>query len=76
MSAERRNPLLAAPSVFSNDRRMRKKLLAGRKGPEGYDSNRFMKSLDLNDPVLEECIVAYSMNGEPLPMLNGFPVRG
>lgn len=45
------------------------------KGPEGYGSNRFMKSLDLNDPVLEACIVAYSMNGEPLPMLNGFPVR-
>ncbi len=45
------------------------------KGPEGYGSNRFMKSLDLNDPVLDECIVAYSMNGEPLPMLNGFPVR-
>jgi DMSO/TMAO reductase YedYZ molybdopterin-dependent catalytic subunit len=45
------------------------------KGPEGYGSNRFMKSLDLNDPVLEDCIIAYSMNGEPLPMLNGFPVR-
>ena len=45
------------------------------KGPEGYGSNRFMKSLDLTDPVIEECIVAYSMNGEPLPMLNGFPVR-
>ncbi|MGA8103376.1 MAG: molybdopterin-dependent oxidoreductase [Candidatus Acidiferrales bacterium] len=45
------------------------------KGPEGYGSNRFMKSLDLNDPVIEECIVAYTMNGEPLPMLNGFPVR-
>jgi DMSO/TMAO reductase YedYZ molybdopterin-dependent catalytic subunit len=45
------------------------------KGPEGYGSNRFMKSLDLNDPVIEECIVAYSMNGEPLPMLNGFPIR-
>jgi DMSO/TMAO reductase YedYZ molybdopterin-dependent catalytic subunit len=45
------------------------------KGPEGFGSNRFMKSLDLNDPVIEECIVAHSMNGEPLPMLNGFPVR-
>lgn len=44
-------------------------------GPEGYGSNRFMKSLDLNDPVMDECIVAHSMNGEPLPMLNGFPVR-
>ena len=34
-----------------------------------------MKSLDLANPVIDECIVAYSMNGEPLPMLNGFPVR-
>ena len=45
------------------------------KGPEGYGSNRFMKSLDLADPVLDEALVAYSMNGEPLPMLNGFPIR-
>ena len=45
------------------------------KGPEGYGSNRFMKSLDLKDSVIDECIVAYSMNGESLPMLNGFPVR-
>ena len=45
------------------------------KGPEGSASNRFMKSLDLTDPVLDEVLVAYSMNGEPLPMLNGFPVR-
>ncbi|MBZ5643583.1 MAG: molybdopterin-dependent oxidoreductase [Acidobacteriia bacterium] len=44
-------------------------------GPRGYGSNRFMKSLDLNNPVLDECIVAYSMNHEPLPLLNGFPVR-
>ena len=27
------------------------------------------------ESVLDECIVAYAMNGEPLPMLNGFPVR-
>ncbi|MCS7195311.1 MAG: molybdopterin-dependent oxidoreductase [Meiothermus sp.] len=44
-------------------------------GPEGKGSNAFIKSLDWNDPVLQECIVAYRMNGEPLPMLNGFPVR-
>lgn len=44
-------------------------------GPSGLASNRFLKSLDLTNPVLDECIVAYSMNGEPLPMLNGFPVR-
>jgi hypothetical protein len=34
-----------------------------------------MKSLDLTNPVIDECLVAYAMNGEPLPMLNGFPAR-
>ncbi len=45
------------------------------KGPEGLGSYAFMKSLDLSDPVIKECILAYEMNGEPLPMLNGFPLR-
>ena len=44
-------------------------------GPKGFGSNRFMKSLDLTNPVIDECLVAYAMNGEPLPMLNGFPAR-
>ena len=44
-------------------------------GPQGLGSNLFLKSLDLANPVLDECIVAYLMNEEPLPMLNGFPVR-
>ena len=45
------------------------------KGPEGHGSHEFLKSLDLKDSVLDDCIVAYAMNDEPLPMLNGFPVR-
>lgn len=45
------------------------------KGPKGMPSYEFKKSLDLNDSVLDEAILAYSMNGDPLPMLNGFPVR-
>jgi DMSO/TMAO reductase YedYZ molybdopterin-dependent catalytic subunit len=45
------------------------------KGPEGHGSHEFLKSLDLKNPVLDECIVAYAMNDQPLPMLNGFPVR-
>lgn len=45
------------------------------KGPQGMPSYEFKKSLDRNDPVLDQCIVAYAMNGEPLPMLNGFPAR-
>lgn len=44
-------------------------------GPKGFASNRFLKSLDLQNPVLDECVVAYLMNGQPLPLLNGFPVR-
>src|SRR6266849_2164477 len=44
-------------------------------GPKGFGSNRFMKSLDLSNAALDDAIVAYLMNGEPLPMLNGFPVR-
>jgi len=44
-------------------------------GPQGLGSSLFLKSLDLANPVLDECVVAYLMNGEPLPMLNGFPVR-
>ena len=34
-----------------------------------------MKSLDLTNRVIDECVVAYLMNGEPIPLLNGFPVR-
>lgn len=44
-------------------------------GPEGFGSHFFQKSLDFDNPVLDECLLAYEMNGEPLPMLNGFPVR-
>jgi DMSO/TMAO reductase YedYZ molybdopterin-dependent catalytic subunit len=44
-------------------------------GPKGLGSSRFLKSLDLANTVLDECVVAYLMNGEPLPLLNGFPVR-
>lgn len=44
-------------------------------GPQGFGSNLFLKSLDLENPVLDQCLVAYLMNGEPLPMLNGFPAR-
>ncbi|GAA5512452.1 protein-methionine-sulfoxide reductase catalytic subunit MsrP [Deinococcus carri] len=44
-------------------------------GAPGSGGAEYKKSLDLNDPVLDECIVAYAMNGQPLPLVNGFPVR-
>jgi sulfite dehydrogenase len=35
----------------------------------------FRKSLDLNVADGDDVLLAYEMNGEPLPLLNGFPVR-
>ena len=35
----------------------------------------FTKSLDLEQIMAGEVILAHTMNGEPLPMLNGFPLR-
>jgi sulfite dehydrogenase (cytochrome) subunit A len=35
----------------------------------------FVKALDIDHALAPEVLVAYSMNGEPLPALNGFPAR-
>lgn len=35
----------------------------------------FVKSLPLAEARREEIVLAHSMNGEPLPLLNGFPLR-
>ncbi|HEX2711197.1 MAG TPA: molybdopterin-dependent oxidoreductase [Candidatus Acidoferrales bacterium] len=45
------------------------------KGPEGLGSNAFLKSIEASNPVLDECVLAYAMNDDALPMLNGFPLR-
>jgi DMSO/TMAO reductase YedYZ molybdopterin-dependent catalytic subunit len=39
------------------------------------DAPDFMKSLDIDHARDGEVILAYGMNGEPLPLLNGFPLR-
>jgi DMSO/TMAO reductase YedYZ molybdopterin-dependent catalytic subunit len=44
-------------------------------GPDGKGGDVVLKSLDVADPALGDAVVAYLMNDEPLPMLNGFPVR-
>lgn len=43
--------------------------------PPLTDMPDFLKSLDLDLALHPDVIVAYEMNGEPLPVLNGFPVR-
>jgi DMSO/TMAO reductase YedYZ molybdopterin-dependent catalytic subunit len=35
----------------------------------------FIKALDVDHAMDGEVLLAYEMNGEPLPMLNGFPLR-
>ena len=39
------------------------------------DADPFKKSLTLDHARAEEVMVAFAMNGEQLPMLNGFPLR-
>jgi DMSO/TMAO reductase YedYZ molybdopterin-dependent catalytic subunit len=39
------------------------------------DAPKFMKSLAIDHARDGEVMIAYAMNGEPLPLLNGFPVR-
>jgi len=69
------NELLNAAGVKKDSVMVQFQGLERGKGPEGLGSNAFLKSLELTNPVLEECVLAYAMNDEPLPMLNGFPLR-
>jgi DMSO/TMAO reductase YedYZ molybdopterin-dependent catalytic subunit len=39
------------------------------------DAPRFMKSLDIDHARDGEVMIAYAMNGEQLPLVNGFPLR-
>jgi DMSO/TMAO reductase YedYZ molybdopterin-dependent catalytic subunit len=43
--------------------------------PVVADAPQFMKSLDIDHARDSEVMVAYAMNGEQLPLVNGFPLR-
>ena len=43
--------------------------------PLGADAPDFRKSLDIDHARDGEVMIAYAMNGERLPLLNGFPLR-
>jgi sulfite dehydrogenase len=47
----------------------------GLDGPAQPETPDFVKALDIDHARDGEVMVAYSMNGEDLPFLNGFPVR-
>jgi DMSO/TMAO reductase YedYZ molybdopterin-dependent catalytic subunit len=49
--------------------------LKGLDDPVVADAPKFMKSLDIDHARDGEVIIAYGMNGQQLPLLNGFPLR-
>lgn len=49
--------------------------LNGLDGPPLSSVHDFVKSLDIDHARYGEVMVAYEMNGQALPMLNGFPLR-
>ncbi len=49
--------------------------LNGMEVPAMTTTPDFIKALDVDIATHEDVIVAYHMNGEPLPLLNGYPVR-
>jgi DMSO/TMAO reductase YedYZ molybdopterin-dependent catalytic subunit len=49
--------------------------LDGLDQPMVADGPDFMKSLDVDHARDGEVMIAFAMNGQPLPLLNGFPLR-
>jgi DMSO/TMAO reductase YedYZ molybdopterin-dependent catalytic subunit len=47
----------------------------GLEEPVFTDAPHFMKSLDIDHARDGEVMIAYAMNGEQLPLVNGFPLR-
>jgi DMSO/TMAO reductase YedYZ molybdopterin-dependent catalytic subunit len=45
------------------------------RGVEGGEEQQFERSLPLAESLREEVLLAYSMNGRPLPPQHGFPLR-
>jgi sulfite dehydrogenase (cytochrome) subunit A len=50
-------------------------LFDGLDRPVNEKTPDFIKALEIDQALDGETMIAYEMNGEPLPMLNGFPVR-
>ena len=48
---------------------------AGMDNPPLPETPKFVKSLNINHALDGEVMVAYEMNGQPIPMLNGYPLK-
>lgn len=49
--------------------------MEGADGPVIPETPDFVKSIPIEKALHEDSIIAYAMNGEPLPHFNGFPAR-
>ncbi|MBD0348611.1 MAG: sulfite oxidase [Thermoleophilia bacterium] len=45
------------------------------RGIEGGEEQRYRRSLGLHDALMPDVLLAYEMNGRPLPPQHGFPLR-
>jgi sulfite dehydrogenase len=68
----RLNDVLARVGVAATAKTVR---FSGMDGPVLPATPKFRKSLDLDVADGQDVLLAYEMNGEPLPLLNGYPVR-
>lgn len=64
--------VLSRAGVRAGARQVR---FSGMDEPVVADAPKFMKSLALDHAQDGEVMIAYAMNGEQLPLLNGFPLR-
>jgi sulfane dehydrogenase subunit SoxC len=45
------------------------------RGIDGGEEQAYARSLRVDDPALDDAVLAYDMNGSPLPPQHGFPLR-
>ncbi|MEO9385261.1 molybdopterin-dependent oxidoreductase [Chromobacterium phragmitis] len=72
MAGARLADVLAAAGVLDGARQI---ACRGVDQPALEETPAFVRSLDLADALRPEAMIAWEMNGRPLPVLNGYPIR-
>ncbi|MBA8733396.1 molybdopterin-dependent oxidoreductase [Chromobacterium violaceum] len=72
MAGARLADVLAAAGVMDGARQI---ACRGTDQPALEATPAFVRSLDLADALRPEAMIAWEMNGQPLPVLNGYPIR-
>ncbi|QIY79401.1 molybdopterin-dependent oxidoreductase [Chromobacterium violaceum] len=72
MAGARLADVLAAAGVMDGARQI---ACRGTDQPALEVTPAFVRSLDLADALRPEAMIAWEMNGQPLPVLNGYPIR-